>query len=123
MNTEPELSKRNGSIMTSIVLAAIGLLMVIVAIIMDLSDNLPVILLLIIGLCLIIYSFVNKSGKQSKLSTPMKLLYRTPRILSVVFIMFSSLFALDVFDEFASIGEIMINFFMHLIPQFILIII
>ena len=123
MNTEPELSKHKGSRMTSIVLAAVGLLMVILAIIMDLSDNLPAILLLIVGLCLIIYSFVYQSGKQSKLSTPLKLLYWTPRILSIVFIMFSSLFALDVFDEVTSIGEIIINLFMHLIPQFILIII
>lgn len=48
-----------------------------------------------------------------------KLLY-TARILAVLYIVFISLFALDVFSEGYSIGELLIALFVHLIPSFIL---
>jgi len=49
-------------------------------------------------------------------------LYWLPRILAVLFILFISLFALDVFSEYQTIGEIALALFMHLIPSFLLII-
>jgi hypothetical protein len=52
----------------------------------------------------------------------MKLLCWFPRILGILFILFISMFALDVFGEY-SFPEILIALFMHLIPSFILIII
>lgn len=49
-------------------------------------------------------------------------LYWAPRILSILFILFISMFALDVFVEGSSITQILIGLFMHLIPSFVLII-
>lgn len=44
----------------------------------------------------------------------------TPRVLAIVLILFLGLFALDVFEEERSIGEILVALFMHLVPNFIL---
>ena len=48
-------------------------------------------------------------------------LYWLPRILAILFILFISLFALDVFSEGYSFWETCISLFMHLVPSFILI--
>lgn len=51
-----------------------------------------------------------------------KALYWAPRILSILFICFLTLFSLDVFEEGKSIGEILIGLFMHNIPSIIMVI-
>ena len=51
-----------------------------------------------------------------------KFLYWTPRILSILFILFLSLFALDIFDMNLGFWGTIVGLFMHLIPSFILII-
>ena len=52
-----------------------------------------------------------------------RLLYWLPRVLTILFALFISIFALDVFDEGYSIGETIIALFMHLIPTFIVVIV
>jgi hypothetical protein len=49
-------------------------------------------------------------------------LFWTPRALSILFIAFLSLFALDVFDGRHSLREMMTAFLIHQIPVFVLII-
>jgi hypothetical protein len=49
-------------------------------------------------------------------------LFWTPRALSILFIAFLSLFALDVFDGRHSFREMMLAFLIHQIPVFVLII-
>jgi uncharacterized membrane protein YccC len=56
--------------------------------------------------------------KKEKKLTLSKLLYWLPRVLSILFIVFVSLFALDVFGE----PQWFLVLLMHLIPSFILII-
>jgi len=51
-----------------------------------------------------------------------KFIYWTPRVLSILFIIFLSLMSLDVFSPEASAGEIIIGLFMHNIPALILLI-
>jgi hypothetical protein len=48
-------------------------------------------------------------------------LFWTPRALSIVFIAFLSLFALDVFDGHFRFWQIVLALSMHLIPSFVLI--
>jgi hypothetical protein len=48
-------------------------------------------------------------------------LFWTPRILSIAFIVFLSLFALDVFDEHLGFWQTALALVMHLIPVFVLI--
>ena len=50
-----------------------------------------------------------------------KLLYWTPRILSIVFICFLALFSLDVFDTGLGFWGTILAFLIHNIPVFILI--
>ncbi|TNF42761.1 MAG: hypothetical protein EP310_05565 [Bacteroidetes bacterium] len=52
-----------------------------------------------------------------------KAIYWTPRILTIVFILFLALFALDSFEGDQSIIKKAGGFFIHLIPNFILILI
>ena len=48
-------------------------------------------------------------------------LYWLPRVLSIVFALFISLLALDVFGEGYNFWETLVALFMHLIPTFILV--
>ncbi len=51
-----------------------------------------------------------------------KFVYWTPRILSIIFILFLALMSLDVFESASGFSEILIGLFMHNIPVFVLII-
>ncbi len=51
-----------------------------------------------------------------------QILFWTPRIASILFILFLSMFALDIFGQGYSFWETVVGLFMHLIPSFILII-
>jgi hypothetical protein len=51
-----------------------------------------------------------------------KRLYWLPRVLAILYIAFLTLFALDVFDSSTGFFQIAIALFMHLIPNFVLII-
>ncbi len=52
-----------------------------------------------------------------------KFIYWTPRILSIVFILFLALFSLDVFDGSYGFWETALALFMHNIPSLVLLII
>jgi len=49
-----------------------------------------------------------------------RLLYWAPRVLGILFVLFTSLFALDVFDMSLSPSEVIVALFMHLIPSMVL---
>jgi len=49
------------------------------------------------------------------------LLYRAPRVMSILFAIFISVFALDVFSEGYTVWETIIALFMHLVPTYIII--
>lgn len=51
-----------------------------------------------------------------------QILHWTPRILSLIYVFFLALFALDVFNEYSG-WAVVIPLLMHLIPSFILLII
>jgi hypothetical protein len=52
-----------------------------------------------------------------------KILYWTPRILTIIFILFLGLFALDSFEGDQSMMKKLGGFLIHLIPNFVLILI
>ncbi|NNK19550.1 MAG: hypothetical protein HKP49_10400 [Maribacter sp.] len=54
------------------------------------------------------------------MSTPIKILHWTPRILSILAILFISMFALDAFHAGLTLWQQIAAFLMHLIPSFIL---
>ena len=52
-----------------------------------------------------------------------RILYWAPRLLSILFICFLTLFSLDVFEPGLSAGEMALGFLMHNIPSIIMIIV
>ena len=50
-------------------------------------------------------------------------LYWSPRVLGIAIILFLGLFALDVIEPGRSLRDIIVGLFMHLIPNFILLVI
>lgn len=52
-----------------------------------------------------------------------RFVYWAPRILSIIFIIFLSLFALDIFGMGLGFWGTIVGLFMHLIPSFILLIV
>ena len=54
--------------------------------------------------------------------TGKKLLFWTPRVLCILFALFLSLFALDVFDGNSSLGETIIALLIHLIPVYMVLV-
>lgn len=52
-----------------------------------------------------------------------KFVYWTPRIASIIFILFLAMFSLDVFDQGYSFWETVVGLFMHNIPALVLLII
>ena len=55
--------------------------------------------------------------------TSHKFLFRFPRIAAIVFILFISMFALDIFWNGYTFWQTVVGLFMHLIPTWILIIV
>jgi len=47
-------------------------------------------------------------------------LYWTPRILGIIFAVFISIFALDVFEEY-KFPEVLVALFMHLVPTYLVV--
>jgi hypothetical protein len=46
-----------------------------------------------------------------------RLIYWSPRIAGILIILFVSMFALDVFEEGLSLGEMLLGFLMHMLPS------
>ena len=61
---------------------------------------------------------MKKRGKTNKIKKDW--IFWTPRILTILFIVFMSMFAFDVFGEYSGL-ELLIAFFMHIIPSLVLI--
>lgn len=51
----------------------------------------------------------------------MRVLYWAPRVLSIVFALFLSVFALDVFGEGYGFWETLLALLMHLVPTFVVV--
>ncbi|MCB9283174.1 MAG: hypothetical protein H6563_03800 [Lewinellaceae bacterium] len=56
-------------------------------------------------------------------SSTQKALYWAPRILTILFAAFLSIFALDVFEENQDLGKTLVAFILHLGPTFLIILI
>jgi len=67
---------------------------------------------------------MRKKKRKEKMNKEInKFVYWTPRILSIIFLLFLAMFSLDVFEPGLSFSQILLGLFMHNIPVFILLII
>jgi len=63
---------------------------------------------------------VKRTNKIKKINKISKFVYWTPRILSIVFLLFLTLFSLDVFDSKLGFWGTVLGLLIHNIPVFIL---
>ena len=61
--------------------------------------------------------------KKTTSKKPSKFIYWTPRILSILFILFLALFSLDIFDMNLGFWGTIVGLFMHNIPSLVLLVI
>lgn len=54
------------------------------------------------------------------MTSSLKLLHWTPRVICILAILFVSLFALDAFNPALPIGRQILDFLMHMLPSFVL---
>jgi len=60
---------------------------------------------------------------QQLMTSKRKILHWAPRILCILAILFVSIFALDAFGHGKSLGEQLLDFLMHMIPSFVLLLV
>ena len=120
MNTLSEQPKPKNNRTETVVWFIIGVISIGITLIIGINDNLPGILLLLLGSFALVYAFLQLIGKSKNLRPEQQLLYWSPRVLSIVFIAFTCIFALDVFGESRGFGETILALLMHLIPQFLM---
>lgn len=99
-----------------IILILLGIFLIAAASFIGLTDNLPAIFLFLLGWFVFFFGIIYGIGKSKNLSFGKKLLYWSPRIFSFVFLLFASLFALDVFDGSKGFWETLLAFIIHLVP-------
>lgn len=112
---DPHSSRRKGTIFL-----ASGIVLLVLSGFMGISDNPPGILLMLAGLFTVALGAIYIISKSSHRTSGQQLLYWAPRALCLVFALFISLFALDVFDEGRSVLDTLLALLMHLIPTFLL---
>ncbi len=100
-----------------------GCILLIVAYFLGVSDNPPGIVSMIGGLLALVLAIVFRLRTKGTRTIGQQLLYWAPRALCIVFALFSAMFALDVFKEGQSLGEMFLALLLHLIPTFLIILV
>jgi len=121
MNTQSGQLRPNSNAIVTVIWLIIGIVSIVITSIIGISDNPPGIVLLLLGGFSIVYAFVNRLGASKNLRPTLQLLYWSPRVLTIVFIAFTCLFAVDVFSESRGFWETALALLIHLIPQLIVI--
>jgi hypothetical protein len=121
MNTIPEQPQPGNDRTETTVWFAVGVVSIVITAIVGINDNLPGILLLLLGSFSLLYAFLQLFSKSKRLPPGRQLLYWSPRVLSIVFIAFTSIFAMEVLAESKGFMETVLGLLIHLIPQFVLV--
>jgi F0F1-type ATP synthase assembly protein I len=103
-------------------LLAVGCVLVAKAFVIGLSDNPPGILSLLLGGFAVIMGIFYRFAKPKGRKPAHEFLYWAPRALCITFALFTSVFALDVFEEGHGFWTTALGFIMHLTPTFILLV-
>jgi hypothetical protein len=106
---------------TGALVFAAGCIMLVLSYVVGISDNPPGIVLMLAGLFAVALGIIYGLARSGQRSPGMQLLYWSPRALCIVFALFISMFAMDVFQEGQGVWSTMLALFMHLIPTFLLI--
>jgi hypothetical protein len=99
---------------------AIGIVLLVVAYFVGISDNPPGIIAMLLGGFLLITGGFYMFAKRGARTPGQELLYWAPRALCITCALFVSIFALDVFSEAHGFWQILLALFMHLIPTWLI---
>jgi hypothetical protein len=102
---------------------AIGCILLVVASLVGTSDNPPGFASMFLGAFALILGIVYRFGKSGGRKPGQDLLYWAPRVLCITFAVVMSVFALDVFEEGQSFWRTGLDWLMHLIPNFLILLV
>jgi hypothetical protein len=103
-------------------LIVIGCILLVIAFLVGISDNPPGIVSMLVGFFAVVVGVVFLLVKPGRRTPAQQLLYWAPRALCMVFALFISLFALDVFNEGNGFWGTTLALLVHLIPTFLIIV-
>ena len=108
---------------TSYLLLAAGCVLLGLTAVIGINDNPPGIAVGLLGLFSLVLGLAFFFAKPGTRTPALQTLYWAPRALCIVFVLFISIFALDVFGETRGFWQTLAALGMHLIPTFILLLI
>jgi hypothetical protein len=120
MDTDSALPENLSNRKMAFVLFAVGCIVLVLAFIIGITDNPPGIVSMLVGFFAVALGIIYGVAKSGRRTPAHQLLYWAPRALCIVFALFISLFALDVFDEGKGFLATFLALLMHLIPTFLL---
>ncbi len=122
METNPTVPEERGRRILTILLLAIGCILLAVSYAIGVSDNPPGIVSLILGGFSVVTGIFYLFGKSGGRTPARELLYLAPRTLCITFAVFTGIFAFDVFGGGGNFWETTFALIMHLIPTFLILI-
>jgi hypothetical protein len=120
MDTGPASPGKHRYHTMAFVLFAVGCILLVLAFLIGISDNPPGIASMLVGFFAVVLAIIFGVTKSGGRKPAHQLLYWAPRALCIVFALFISLFALDVFEEGRGFWDTTLALLMHLIPTFLL---
>jgi hypothetical protein len=118
---DAEVSESRNYRRTGVLLLVAGGILLALAAIIGITDNVPGIVSMLAGLFAVALGIIYFFATSGRRTPGGQLLYWSPRALCIVYTMFLSMFAMDVFNEGGGFFNIAIALFMHLIPNFLLV--
>lgn len=122
MDTGSAIPENTSYRKTAYLLLAAGVILLVLAYLLGIDDNPPGIVVMLAGFFAVVLGIIYGVLKAGQRTPAFQLLYWTPRALCIVFALFLSLFAFDVFEEGVGFWETSLALLMHLIPTFLLLI-
>jgi hypothetical protein len=123
MDTEQASQAEQSHRRWSYALLALGVVLLVVAYFVGITDNPPGIASMLLGVFALILGVVYRVAKWGRRNPAQQLLYWAPRALCIAFALFISLFALDVFGEGQGFWATVLALLIHLIPTFLVLLI
>ena len=108
---------------TAYVLLGAGCILLVLAFLIGISDNPPGIFSMLAGFFAVALGIIYGVSRPGGRKPAHQLLYWAPRALCIVFALFISLFALDVFTEGRGFWNTLLALLMHLIPTFLILVV
>jgi hypothetical protein len=122
MDTSSSLPGEHNRRKWSYLLLAVGCILLVIAFLIGINDNPPGIASMLVGFFAVVLGIVYRFGKPGKRKPAQQLLYWAPRALCVVYALFISLFALDVFNEGKGFWGTSLALLIHLVPTLLVLI-